>query len=152
MELGESPSHGHEENYIDADLDPRTHPIGYLDNPELAYIPNLKHWYAYQMVYPLSLALVKASFLALYYRIFPPPNINRVLYWGTSVFIAVYTVIIIFVNVSKDKIAFMLSIFTDNIIRLSSVQRIHLMHGRHRSRDTAQTVTMSRPSITPWPP
>ena len=152
MELGESPSHGHEEKYTDADLDPRTHPIGYLDNPELAYIPNLKHWYAYQMVYPLSLALVKASFLALYYRIFPPPNINRVLYWGTSVFIAVYTVIIIFVNVSKDKIAFVLSIFTDNIIRLSSVQRIHLMHGRHRSRDTAQTATMSRPSITPWPP
>jgi hypothetical protein len=53
------------------------------------------------MVYPLSLALVKASFLALYHRVFPPPNINRYLFWGTSAFIAVYTIVIIFVNVSK---------------------------------------------------
>jgi hypothetical protein len=73
-----------------------------LDKPELAYIPNLKHWYAYQMVYPFSLALVKASFLALYYRVFPPPNINRYLFWGTSVFIGVYTVAIMLVNVSKN--------------------------------------------------
>lgn len=55
-------------------------------NPELAYIPNLKHWYAYQIVYPLSLALVKASFLALYYRVFPPPNMNRVMFWGRQRF------------------------------------------------------------------
>ncbi|GAB7323941.1 hypothetical protein MBLNU13_g07360t1 [Cladosporium sp. NU13] len=75
-----------------------THPIGYMVNPELAYIPNLKHWYAYQIVYPLSLALVKASFLALYYRVFPPPNMNRVMFWGVSVFIAAYTVAIILVN------------------------------------------------------
>ena len=72
-------------------------------NPALAYIPNLKHWYAYQIVYPLSLALVKASFLALYHRVFPPPNMNKVMFWGVSVFIAVYTVIIILVNVRNDK-------------------------------------------------
>lgn len=88
----------HADNKTDAGF--RTHPIGYLKEPELAYIPNLKHWYAYQIVYPLSLALVKASFLALYYRVFPPPVINRYLFWGTGSFIAVYTVIIIFVNVS----------------------------------------------------
>ena len=88
----------HPYNKTDADF--RTHPIGYLKEPELAYIPNLKHWYAYQIVYPLSLALVKASFLALYYRVFPPPVINRYLFWGTGGFIAVYTVIIIFVNVN----------------------------------------------------
>lgn len=85
---------------IKTDASFRTHPIGYLKEPELAYIPNLKHWYAYQIVYPLSLALVKASFLALYYRVFPPPVINRYLFWGTGTFIAVYTVVIIFVNVS----------------------------------------------------
>ena len=85
-------------------LFPRTHPIGYMANPALAYIPNLKHWYAYQIVYPLSLALVKASFLALYHRVFPPPNMNRVLFWGVSVFIAVYTVIIILVNVSRARL------------------------------------------------
>jgi hypothetical protein len=120
-----------------------------MDNPALAYIPNLKHWYAYQMVYPLSLALVKASFLALYYRIFPPPNINRLLYWGTSIFIAVYTVIIIFVNVSGEGIAILSILFTD-ITRLSSAQTIHPMHGRRRSPDTVQTAMMSRPSTTPW--
>jgi len=135
--------------YIDTDFRHRTHPIGYMDNPALAYIPNLKHWYAYQMVYPLSLALVKASFLALYYRIFPPPNINRVLYWGTSIFIAVYTVIIIFVNVSKEGIVISLILFTD-ITRLSSAQRIRPMHGRRRSPGTVQTATMFRPSTTPW--
>jgi hypothetical protein len=139
------------EKYIDTDSCLRTHPIGYKDNPALAYIPNLKHWYAYQMVYPLSLALVKASFLALYYRIFPPPNINRVLYWGTSVFIAVYTVIIIFVNVRKEEIAVLLVLFTDTI-RLSNARIILLMHGRHLSPETAQTAMMSRQSITPWRP
>lgn len=85
--------------YDKTDAGFRTHPMGYLKEPELAYIPNLKHWYAYQIVYPLSLALVKASFLALYHRVFPPPVINRYLFWGTGAFIAVYTVIIIFVNV-----------------------------------------------------
>jgi hypothetical protein len=122
-------------------------------NPALAYIPNLKHWYAYQIVYPLSLALVKASFLALYHRVFPPPNMNKVMFWGVSVFIAGYTVIIILVNVSNDKTAIGLSIvlFTD-ITRLSSVQRTRPMHGRHLSQDTAQTATMSRRSTILWLP
>lgn len=122
-------------------------------NPELAYIPNLKHWYAYQIVYPLSLALVKASFLALYHRVFPPPNVNRVMFWGVSVFIAVYTVAIILVNVSNDKTAsWNLIILLNNMTRLSSAQRIHPMHGRRRSRETAQTATMFPRSTTPWPP
>lgn len=136
-----------------ANLCSRTHPIGYLVNPELAYIPNLKHWYAYQIVYPLSLALVKASFLALYYRVFPPPNMNRVMFWGVSVFIPVYTIAIILVNVSNDKIATRkLIILLNNFTRLSSVQKIHPMHGRRPSRETVQTATMFPRSITPWPP
>lgn len=103
MELGEYiPNFAKLQEEQRADLCRRTHPIGYMVNPALAYIPNLKHWYAYQIVYPLSLALVKASFLALYHRVFPPPNMNRVLFWGVSVFIAVYTVIIILVNVRHD--------------------------------------------------
>jgi hypothetical protein len=121
-------------------------------NPALAYIPNLKHWYAYQIVYPLSLALVKASFLALYHRVFPPPNMNKVMFWGVSVFIAVYTVIIILVNVSNDKAAARLSlVMLTYATRPSSVQRIHPMHGRHLSQDTAQTATMSRRCTTLWP-
>lgn len=127
--------------------------MGYMVDPELAYIPNLKHWYAYQIVYPLSLALVKASFLALYYRVFPPPNMNRVMFWGVSIFIAVYTVAIILVNVSNDKtVSWNLIILLTNVTRLSSVQRTHPMHGRHRSPETAQTATMFPRFTTPWPP
>jgi hypothetical protein len=122
-------------------------------NPALAYIPNLKHWYAYQIVYPMSLALVKASFLALYHRVFPPPTMNKVMFWGVSIFIALYTVIIILVNVSKNKTDVqLLFVLPTNINRLSSVQRTHRMHGRRRSPGIAQTVTMSLRSITQWPP
>ena len=32
-------------------------------------VPTLKHWYAFQLVYPFTLFLVKASILALYRRI-----------------------------------------------------------------------------------
>lgn len=130
----------------------RTHPIGYLINPELAYIPNLKHWYAYQIVYPLSLALVKASFLALYHRVFPPPNMNKVMFWGVSIFIAVYTVAIILVNVSNDNpgTRILMALLT-NITRLSSAQRILPMHGRRRFQETAQTAMMFLPSTTLWP-
>ena len=50
----------------------RTHiSTGYTLN---AYINTLKYWYAYQIIYPLSLATTKVSFLALYYRVFPPPT------------------------------------------------------------------------------
>lgn len=73
-----------------------------MADPTAAYIPNLKHWYAYQIIYPISLFLVKASFLALYHRVFPPPNINRYLFWGTFGFIALYTFIIVWVNVRRS--------------------------------------------------
>ncbi|KAM0705658.1 hypothetical protein Q7P35_007018 [Cladosporium inversicolor] len=63
-----------------------------------AYIHTLKYWYAYQIIYPLSLATTKLSFLALYYRVFPPPTMNRVFFWGTTGIIVVYTIIIMFVN------------------------------------------------------
>ena len=42
-----------------------------------AYIHTLIYWYAYQNIYPFSLAITKCSFLALYRRVFPPPNMIR---------------------------------------------------------------------------
>jgi hypothetical protein len=126
MEQGESI--GRNAFYDETNTSIRTHPIGYLDNPELAYIPNLKHWYAYQMVYPFSLALVKASFLALYYRVFPPPNINRYLFWGTSVFIGVYTVAIILVNVSGNSASTSSPLLTTPGFRMSK-ERVGCLEG-----------------------
>lgn len=134
--------------YKAADINFRTHAIGYTKKPEIAYIPNLKHWYAYQMVYPLSLALVKASFLALYYRIFPPPIINRYLFWGVGAFIAVYTVIIIFVNVGHIIARFLYPIA--DTARLSSVQTLRT-HGRLPSPGIALNVTMFRLCTILWP-
>ncbi|KAL1586935.1 hypothetical protein WHR41_04015 [Cladosporium halotolerans] len=68
------------------------------DYPMTAYIHTLIYWYAYQIFYPLSLAITKCSFLALYRRVFPPPNMNRVFFWATAALIVVYTMIIMFVN------------------------------------------------------
>lgn len=70
-------------------------------SPYTAYVPTLKHWYAYQIVYPFALGLIKMSFLALYNRIFPPPIINRFVLWGTAAFIVIYTIIIMFIYVCK---------------------------------------------------
>lgn len=42
------------------------------------------------------------SFLALYDRVFPPPSINRIALYGTAAFVIVYTIVIMFVNVSHD--------------------------------------------------
>ncbi|KAM0716634.1 hypothetical protein Q7P37_008079 [Cladosporium fusiforme] len=76
----------HDPNYLGPGIDPYN-----------AYVPNLKHWYANQIVYPFALALIKMSFLALYNRIFAPPVINRWLLYGTSAFVVIYTVVIMLV-------------------------------------------------------
>jgi hypothetical protein len=69
-----------------------------LDIPTIL-IPTLKHWYAYQLVYPLAIGLVKFSILAQYYRIFPARGF-RIATAAVAVFVFVYTVVVIFVNVS----------------------------------------------------
>lgn len=64
-------------------------------------IPTLKHWYAYQMVYPWALFFVKASILALYHRIFTQTNFRRAVY-AVTVFVSIYTIVVFFVNVSES--------------------------------------------------
>ncbi|KAL5385527.1 hypothetical protein DPSP01_004640 [Paraphaeosphaeria sporulosa] len=59
--------------------------------------PTLKHWYAYQIVYPWSLFFVKASILALYHRIFTKTKFRRLVY-AVGAFVATYTLVVTFVN------------------------------------------------------
>ncbi len=61
-------------------------------------IPTLKHWYAYQIVYPFALFLVKASILALYFRILTQQNLRRMV-WIAFVIIATQTIVVMFVQV-----------------------------------------------------
>ncbi|KAJ4291959.1 hypothetical protein N0V90_009857 [Kalmusia sp. IMI 367209] len=60
-------------------------------------VPTLKHWYAYQMVYPWSLFFVKASILALYHRIFTHTKFRYAVYVVTA-FVTMYTIVVFFVN------------------------------------------------------
>ncbi|KAF9889994.1 hypothetical protein FE257_006674 [Aspergillus nanangensis] len=60
-------------------------------------IPTLKHWYVYQLIYPISIGLVKFSILAQYYRIFEVRKF-RILVVSVAVFVLLYTIITIFVN------------------------------------------------------
>lgn len=62
-------------------------------------IPNLKHFYFYQLVYPVALFFVKASILALYHRIFKLANFRWKVY-AVAGFVSVYTIVVLFVNVS----------------------------------------------------
>ncbi|KAL5394522.1 hypothetical protein PMIN06_008037 [Paraphaeosphaeria minitans] len=59
--------------------------------------PTLKHWYAYQIVYPWSLFFVKISILALYHRIFRKNKFRRFVY-AVGAFVATYTLVVTFVN------------------------------------------------------
>ena len=67
------------------------------DLPPEILIPTLKHWYAYQLVYPFALLFVKASILALYYRIFSQKAFKRWV-WGIAAVITTYTFVVVFVN------------------------------------------------------
>lgn len=62
-------------------------------------IPTLKHWYAFQIVYPVAIGLVKFSILAQYHRIFVKRGFRNVVI-GVGVFVLTYTIVVIFVNVS----------------------------------------------------
>lgn len=63
-------------------------------------IPTLKHWYVYQLVYPLAIGMVKFSILAQYHRIFPVKRF-RIAVYAMCAFVFVYTIVTIFVNVSS---------------------------------------------------
>ncbi|KAJ5297796.1 hypothetical protein N7508_008045 [Penicillium antarcticum] len=67
-----------------------------LDLPT-TIVPTLKHWYAYQLVYPLAIGLVKFSILSQYYRIFPVRRF-RIATATIAGVVFLYTVIVIFVN------------------------------------------------------
>ncbi|KAG4425145.1 hypothetical protein IFR04_001712 [Cadophora malorum] len=60
-------------------------------------IPTLKHWYAYQIVYPFVLYLVKLSILALYYRILTQKNF-RLWVWIVMGVITTQTIVVMFVQ------------------------------------------------------
>jgi hypothetical protein len=62
-------------------------------------IPTLKYWYVYQLVYPVAIGLVKFSILAQYYRIFAVKRFQGMVI-GVGGFVMVYTIVVIFVNVS----------------------------------------------------
>lgn len=66
---------------------------------EEVLIPTLKHWYAYQMVYPWTLFFVKASILALYHRIFKQTKFRFAVYIVTA-FVLLYTIVAFFGNSS----------------------------------------------------
>ncbi|KAL1801732.1 hypothetical protein ACET3X_002074 [Alternaria dauci] len=60
-------------------------------------VPTFKHWYAYQIVYPWALWFVKASILALYYRIFTQTRFRYAVY-AVGAFVTVQTIVVTFVN------------------------------------------------------
>ncbi|KAH4999209.1 hypothetical protein HBI24_181730 [Parastagonospora nodorum] len=64
---------------------------------EKILVPTLKHWYAYQMIYPWSLFFVKASILALYHRIFDQTKFRYTVY-AVAVFVTIYTLVVFLVN------------------------------------------------------
>ncbi|CAI7638620.1 unnamed protein product [Penicillium bialowiezense] len=64
---------------------------------EKVLVPTLKHWYVYQLVYPLSVGMVKFSILAQYYRIFAVKKF-RMATLGVGLFVFAYTIICVFVN------------------------------------------------------
>lgn len=66
---------------------------------EAVLVPTLKHWYAYQMVYPWALFFVKASIFALYHRIFRQTKFCYAVYI-VAAFVSIYTIVAFFVNVS----------------------------------------------------
>jgi len=80
-----------------ADYD-RQH-LKYLDVPSMR-IPTLKHFYFYQLVYPVALFFVKASILALYHRIFERLQF-RYKVWSVAAFVTIYTIVVLFVSVSS---------------------------------------------------
>lgn len=73
----------------------RRHPT---DLPPEILEPTLKHWYAYQMVYPLALFFVKASILALYHKVFSQQRKFKIWVWVIGAIVATYTVVVVFVN------------------------------------------------------
>ncbi|KAL3470890.1 hypothetical protein BJX99DRAFT_238582 [Aspergillus californicus] len=64
---------------------------------EKILVPTLKHWYVYQLIYPITIGFVKFSILAQYYRIFEVKAF-RIQVIVVGVFVLLYTVICIFVN------------------------------------------------------
>ncbi|KAL4868952.1 hypothetical protein BDV12DRAFT_208847 [Aspergillus spectabilis] len=70
--------------------------LKYLDL-EVVLIPTLKHWYVYQLVYPITVGLVKFSILTQYYRIFEVKNF-RIQLIVVGVFVLIYTIVCIFIN------------------------------------------------------
>jgi hypothetical protein len=74
-----------------------------LDLTEIL-IPTLKHWYAFQLVYPFTLYLVKASISSLYLRILTQEKVRKAV-WMVAGFITLQTLVVIFVNVRRFYIA-----------------------------------------------
>ncbi|KAF3920952.1 hypothetical protein ABW20_dc0106517 [Dactylellina cionopaga] len=61
-----------------------------------ALIPTLKHWYVYQLIYPIVLCVIKLSILSFYKGISPQRG-YQITIWATVGLVIAYTITIIFV-------------------------------------------------------
>ncbi|KAF3198303.1 hypothetical protein TWF192_005361 [Orbilia oligospora] len=61
-----------------------------------ALIPTLKHWYAYQLIYPIVLCIIKLSILSFYKGI-SPQKPYQIAIWSTIGLVLAYTIAIEFV-------------------------------------------------------
>ncbi|KAF3935573.1 hypothetical protein ABW19_dt0203386 [Dactylella cylindrospora] len=61
-----------------------------------ALIPTLKHWYVYQLIYPIVLCTIKLSILAFYKGISPQKG-YQIAIWATVALVGAYTIAIVFV-------------------------------------------------------
>jgi hypothetical protein len=101
-------------------------------------IPTLKHWYAYQLVYPWALFFVKASILALYHRIFTQGNFRLVVYC-VAAFVSSYTIAIFLVNVRAFSICYPAEWRVLIFDRPSNAGIIRREHGHPRFHKAATT-------------
>jgi hypothetical protein len=120
-----------------ADLDP------------IIIVPTFKHWYAYQLVYPWALLFVKASILALYYRIFTQTKFRYVVY-AVSGLVTVQTIVVTFVNVSHMRKPQHLPELEADWSRLSNAAR--KSHGGPGRLPFPKDATTYLERISQWPP
>ncbi|KAL2786163.1 hypothetical protein BJX66DRAFT_328761 [Aspergillus keveii] len=105
-------------------------------------VPTLKHWYAYQLVYPIT--------VGLYYRIFEVQNFRRQVI-AVGIFVAVYTIVCIFQTMADRDPAFpegcnnlpptyfstaAITIFTDLVILVMPLPQLMKLN-LHRRRKYA---------------
>ncbi|GKU23121.1 unnamed protein product [Fusarium langsethiae] len=74
--------------------------LGYhtWEQPESAYVPYMKSFYASIVIYNIAMCLVKIGILLQYRRVFAIQTIQLITCWGTALMVA-WTVVIAFLNI-----------------------------------------------------